>query len=45
MVAIKPEYKDGLSENFRPKIENIAKKPVNTPDELEGTTPCYICGK
>lgn len=45
MVAIKPEYKDGLSDNFRPKIENIARKPVNNPDEPEGTSACYISGK
>lgn len=45
MVAIKPEYKDGLSDNFRPKIENIARKPVTALDEPELTSPCYICGK
>lgn len=45
MIAIKPEYKDGLSDNFRPKIENIARKPVNTADEPEIMSQCYICGK
>lgn len=42
-VLIRAEYRSGINEKYKKKIEDIARKPQKSEDSQEKSTPCPFC--
>jgi WD repeat-containing protein 19 len=42
-VLVRPENRNQIAENFKKRIENIARKPIKQEDDPEITSPCPFC--
>jgi len=43
LVLMKPENRAQIADKYKKKIEDIARKPMKTPDDPEPTNPCPFC--
>ena len=42
-ILVRPENRNNISESYKKKIENIARRPVTGEDDPEKLSPCPYC--